>query len=108
MTNNAVPPIDEAHEAIKTLIRYIGDNPDREGLLETPKRVIDSYKELFSGYEIDPKDILQKTFQEIDKYDEMIILKDIRLESYCEHHMIPIIGVAHVAYIPTNKVVGIS
>ena len=102
------PSQDEAIEAVKTLIRWAGDNPQREGLSETPKRVIKSYKDFFSGYELDPREILSKKFKEVDGYDEMIILKDIRLESHCEHHMVPFIGNAHVGYLPRKKVVGLS
>jgi GTP cyclohydrolase I len=102
------PSQDEAIEAVKTLIRWAGDNPEREGLSETPKRVIKSYKDFFSGYELDPREILSKQFKEVDGYDEMIILKNIRLESHCEHHMVPFIGNAHVGYLPRKKVVGLS
>ena len=98
----------EAIEAVKTLIRWAGDNPEREGLKETPKRVVKSYKDFFSGYELDPREILSKKFKEVDGYDEMIILKNIRLESHCEHHMVPFIGSAHVGYLPRKKVVGLS
>ena len=99
---------DQALEAVKTLIRWAGDNPEREGLKETPKRVIKSYKDFFSGYNSDPREILSKKFKEVDGYDEIIILKNIRLESHCEHHMVPFIGTAHVGYLPKNKVVGLS
>ena len=102
------PSQDEAIEAVKTLIRWAGDNPEREGLSETPKRVIKSYKDFFSGYELDAREILSKQFKEVDGYDEMIILKNIRLESHCEHHMVPFIGNAHVGYLPRKKVVGLS
>jgi GTP cyclohydrolase I len=102
------PSLAEAQAAVETLIRWIGDNPDREGLVETPKRVVNSYKELFSGYNQDPIAVLEKTFSDISNYDEMVLVKDIRIESYCEHHMIPIIGIAHIAYIPDGKIVGIS
>ena len=102
------PSQDEAIEAVKTLIRWAGDNPQREGLSETPKRVIKSYKDFFSGYELDPREILSKKFKEVDGYDEMIILKNIRLESHCEHHMVPFIGTAHVGYLPKKKIVGLS
>ena len=98
----------QAVEAVKTLIRWAGDNPEREGLKETPKRVIRSYKDFFSGYNLDPREILSKKFKEVDGYDEIIILKDIRLESHCEHHMVPFIGTAHVGYLPQKKVVGLS
>ena len=90
----------QALEAVKTLIKWAGDNPEREGLKETPKRVIKSYKDFFSGYNSDPREILSKKFKEVDGYDEIIILKDIRLESHCEHHMVPFIGTAHVGYLP--------
>ena len=102
------PSKDEALRAVETLIAWIGDNPVREGLIETPHRVIESYNEIFSGYHKDPHQVLSKTFAEIDNYDEMILVKDICIESYCEHHMLPIIGIAHIAYIPTKKIVGLS
>tara|TARA_B100001121_G_scaffold307061_1_gene327798 strand:- start:18348 stop:18959 length:612 start_codon:yes stop_codon:yes gene_type:complete len=102
------PSEEEALLAVETLIRYAGDNPNREGLKETPKRVVKSYAEFFSGYKKNPDEILAKTFEEVEGYDEMVIVKNIDLESHCEHHMVPIIGVAHVAYIPNNRVVGIS
>ena len=98
----------DALAAVETLIRYAGDNPNREGLKETPNRVVKSYEEFFSGYKKNPDEILAKTFEEVEGYDEMVIVKNIDLESHCEHHMVPIIGVAHVAYIPNNRVVGIS
>ena len=98
----------QAMEAVKTLISWIGDDPNREGLLETPKRVINAYKEFFSGYNIDAKDVLGKVFEEVGNYDEMVIVRDIRLESHCEHHMVPIIGKIHIGYLPNKKVVGIS
>ena len=98
----------EAEEAVRTLLRWAGEDPDREGLLDTPKRVVKSYQEFFRGYQEDPTDILSRTFEETDGYDEMILLKDIRLESHCEHHMVPITGKAHVAYLPRSRVVGIS
>ena len=104
----AKPTREEAMDAVKTMIAWAGDDPNREGLLETPKRVINAYKEFFAGYEMDPDEILNKTFEEVAGYDEMIIIKDIRLESHCEHHMVPILGKAHLAYIPNNRVVGIS
>jgi len=102
------PSRDDAEQAVRTLIRWAGDDPDREGLVGTPDRVVRSYEEFFAGYEEDPRQMLQRTFEETDGYDEMVILRDIRLESYCEHHMVPIIGKAHVAYLPGNRVVGIS
>ena len=95
-------------DAVKTLIRWAGDNPQREGLKETPSRVVRSYKDFFSGYDLDPREILSKKFKEVEGYDEIIILKDIRLESHCEHHMVPFVGTAHVGYLPKNKVVGLS
>ena len=98
----------QALDAVKTLIRWAGDNPEREGLKETPKRVVKSYKDFFSGYDLDPREILSKKFKEVEGYDEIIILKNIRLESHCEHHMFPFIGTAHVGYLPKNKVVGLS
>jgi GTP cyclohydrolase I len=102
------PSQDEAIEAVKTMIRWAGDNPQREGLIETPKRVVKSYKDFFSGYDLDPREILSKKFKEVEGYDEMIVLKDIRLESHCEHHMVPFIGTAHVGYLPKKKIVGLS
>ena len=102
------PTREEAMAAVRTMLAWAGDDPNREGLLDTPKRVINSYEEFFSGYAMDPYEILNKTFEEIAGYDEMIIIKDIQLESTCEHHMAPILGKAHVAYIPNKRVVGIS
>jgi len=98
----------EAEEAIELLIRWIGEDPEREGLKSTPKRVVRAYKEYFQGYKEDPAKHLTKTFTEIEDYDDMIIEKDISIRSHCEHHMAPIIGVAHIAYIPSKKVVGLS
>ena len=98
----------EAEQAIITIIKWIGENPEREGLKETPKRVIKAFKEYFQGYQQNPKKELEKTFSDIEGYDDMVIEKNISVESHCEHHMAPIIGVAHVAYIPRNKVVGLS
>jgi GTP cyclohydrolase I len=98
----------EAEAAVRTLIRWAGDNPDREGLRATPDRVVRSYEEFFSGYALDPEEILARTFEEIAGYDDMVILRGIRFESYCEHHMVPIIGTAHIGYLPRNRVVGIS
>lgn len=98
----------EAEEAVRTLIRWAGDDPTREGLLGTPDRVVRSYEEFFGGYNEDPVGMLERTFEEIEGYDEMVVLRDIRLESHCEHHMVPIIGKAHVAYLPGKRVVGIS
>ena len=102
------PSQQEAMDAVKTLIRWAGDNPQREGLKETPSRVVRSYKDFFSGYDLDPREILSKKFKEVEGYDEIIILKDIRLESHCEHHMVPFVGTAHVGYLPKNKFVGLS
>jgi GTP cyclohydrolase I len=102
------PTREEAEEAVRTLIRWAGDDPAREGILGTPGRVVRSYEEFFAGYHEDPAALLQRTFSETNDYDEMVLLKDIRLESYCEHHMVPIIGKAHIAYLPKNRVVGIS
>ena len=102
------PSREEAEEAVRTLLRWAGDDPTREGLLDTPKRVTKAYGEWFRGYSEDPVDMLQRTFGEVEGYDEMVVLRDIRYESYCEHHMAPIIGVAHIGYIPTERVVGIS
>ena len=102
------PTKEEAKEAVKTLIKWAGDDPTREGLLETPNRVAKSYQDFFSGYDEDPREILSKKFREVEGYDEMIVLKDIRLESHCEHHMVPFIGTAHVGYLPGKKIVGLS
>jgi GTP cyclohydrolase I len=99
---------DAALDAVRTLLRWAGEDPQREGLLETPKRVVDAYTDWFSGYSIEPRDYLRRTFEETAGYDEMIVLRDIEFESHCEHHMAPIIGRAHVGYLPTGKVVGIS
>jgi GTP cyclohydrolase I len=98
----------EAEAAVRTLIQWAGDDPDREGLLETPKRVAKSYRELFAGYESDPREYLERTFDEVGGYDELVVLKDIRVVSFCEHHMLPFLGKAHVGYLPANRVVGIS
>ena len=105
---NGRPSREEAEAAVRVLLRWAGDNPEREGLVDTPARVVRAYEEFFAGYQVDPRDILARTFSEVDGYDEMIVLKDIRFESYCEHHMVPIIGRAHVAYLPNHRVVGIS
>jgi len=102
------PSRSEAEEAVRVLLRWAGEDPSREGLLDTPKRVTKAYGDWFRGYGEDPAEMLQRTFSEVDGYDEMIVLAGIRFESYCEHHMAPIIGVAHVGYIPTDRVVGIS
>ncbi len=98
----------EAEEAVRTLLKWAGDDPTREGLLDTPKRVTKAYGEWFAGYDDDPEAILARTFEEVEGYDDIVLLRGIRLESYCEHHMAPIIGTAHIAYLPTTKVVGIS
>ncbi len=98
----------QAEEAVRTLIRWAGDDPAREGLVGTPDRVVRSYEEFFAGYDDDPREMLARTFEETDGYDEMVVLRDIRLESYCEHHIVPIIGKAHVGYLPATRVVGIS
>lgn len=111
-TQSAKPPPrpdrSEAENAVRTLIRWAGDDPAREGLLDTPARVVRSYEEYFAGYLEDPVQTLSRTFSEVDGYDEMIVMTDIRFESHCEHHMVPIIGKAHVAYLPDRRVVGIS
>jgi GTP cyclohydrolase I len=102
------PTRGEAEEAVRTLLRWAGDDPAREGLLDTPKRVAAAYEEFFRGYGEDPDEQLRRTFEEIDGYDEIVVLRDIRFESHCEHHLAPIIGVCHVAYLPQTRVVGIS
>jgi GTP cyclohydrolase I len=102
------PTTVEAEDAVRTLLRWAGDDPDREGLLDTPSRVTRAYRQWFRGYEEDPVAMLQRTFEEVEGYDEMVVLRDIRFESYCEHHLAPIIGKAHVGYIPTDRVIGIS
>jgi GTP cyclohydrolase I len=108
----ASPPVRpsraEAEDAIRTLLRWAGDDPAREGLQETPARVARAYEDWFSGYNVDPEEYLQRTFEEVEGYDDMIVLRDIRFESHCEHHLAPIIGRVHVGYLPRNKVVGIS
>ena len=106
--NTDRPDRKDAEQAVRTLIQWAGDDPEREGLLDTPARVVRAFEEYFQGYQADPQDILQRTFEEVEGYDEMVLLKDIRFESHCEHHMAPIIGKAHVAYLPKNRVVGIS
>jgi GTP cyclohydrolase I len=98
----------EAEEAVRTLVRWAGDDPSREGLRETPARVVRAFDEFFAGYAIDPAQLLARTFEEVDGYDEMVLLRDIRFESYCEHHMVPIVGKVHIAYLPRHRVVGIS
>jgi GTP cyclohydrolase IA len=102
------PTREEAEAAVRTLLEWAGDDPDREGLLETPARVVRAYEEFFAGYREDPFQYLDRTFEEVAGYDEMVVLRDIPFESHCEHHLAPIIGRAHVAYLPTNRVVGIS
>ena len=99
---------EDAEAAVRTLLAWAGDDPAREGLIETPRRVVDAYSDWFSGYQIDPREYLSRTFEETGGYDEMVVLRDIEFESHCEHHMAPIIGRAHVGYLPTGKVVGIS
>ena len=99
---------EQAEEAVRTLLRWAGEDPSREGLLDTPKRVVKAYREWFGGYAIDPGEYLSRTFEEVAGYDEMIVLRDIEFESHCEHHIAPIIGRAHVGYLPTDRVVGIS
>jgi GTP cyclohydrolase I len=98
----------EALAAVRTLIEWAGDDPDREGLAETPRRVLKAYRELFAGYEADPREYLERTFEEVGGYDELVLLRDIRVVSFCEHHMLPFLGTAHVGYLPTDRVVGIS
>ena len=102
------PTEEEARQAVRTLLAFTGDDPDREGLIETPDRVVRAYGEFFAGYNDDPEAILSKTFEEVEGYDEMVIVKNIRVESHCEHHMVPILGMGHIAYIPNKRVVGIS
>jgi GTP cyclohydrolase I len=102
------PSRDEAEDAVRVLLRWAGDDPNREGLLGTPERVVRAYEEFFVGYKEDPAAILQRTFEETDGYDEMVVLRDIRFESHCEHHMVPVIGKAHIGYLPDKRVVGIS
>ena len=102
------PSKEEAMKAVKTLISWAGDNPSREGLIDTPKRVVEAYEEFFSGYNEDPYKVLDKTFSDVEGYDDIIILRDINIETHCEHHIVPILGVAHVAYLPSEKVVGLS
>lgn len=102
------PTRQEALDAVKTLLRWAGDDPEREGLRGTPDRVLRAYEHFFGGYEIDPKQLLERTFEEVEGYDEIVLLRDIRFESHCEHHIQPIIGMAHVAYLPSHRVVGIS
>ena len=108
MTDNKKPTREEAEAAVRTMLAWTGDNPDREGLIETPKRVVRAYEQFFAGYEMDPKQVLSKVFEEVEGYDEMVIVKDIRVESHCEHHIVPILGKAHVGYLPNKRIVGIS
>jgi GTP cyclohydrolase IA len=107
-TSEPRPSRTEAEAAVRTLLRWAGDDPNREGLVDTPARVARAYEEFFAGYETDPVELLARSFEETDGYDEMVILRDIRMESHCEHHMVPIIGRAHIAYLPQGRVVGIS
>ena len=102
------PTIEQAQEAVKTLIAWAGDDPNREGLIETPKRVVNAYLDFFNGYSEDYRKVLGKTFDDVQGYDDIVLIKNIRMESHCEHHMVPFIGIAHVAYIPDRNVVGIS
>ena len=102
------PSRKEAEAAVRTLLSWAGDDPDREGLLDTPARVVRAYEEFFSGYTVDPVEFLNRTFSETEGYDEIVVLRGIRVESHCEHHMVPIVGMAHVGYLPKNRVVGIS
>lgn len=108
MADEEKPTVEEAEAAVRTLIRWAGDNPDREGLVDTPARVVRSYRELFSGYDTDPRAYLERVFEEVGGYDELVVLRDIRVTSFCEHHMLPVVGVAHVGYLPSKRVVGIS
>jgi GTP cyclohydrolase I len=108
IATSAKPSRAEAEAAVRTLIRWAGDDPEREGLVSTPERVVRAYEEFFSGYRTDPVELLKQTFEEVDGYDEMVVLRDIRFESFCEHHIAPIIGRAHVAYLPRGRVIGIS
>lgn len=105
---DARPSREQAEQAVRTLIQWAGDDPDREGLVGTPDRVVRSYEEFYAGYSQDPVEILERTFEETDGYDEIVLLKDIGMESHCEHHMVPIVGKAHIAYLPGRRVVGIS
>ncbi|GHA87325.1 GTP cyclohydrolase I FolE [Cognatilysobacter bugurensis] len=108
MAVNDTPTREEAEAAVRTLLRWAGDDPDREGLLDTPRRVVKAYSDWFGGYSLDPREYMARTFEEVAGYDEMVVLRDIEFESHCEHHMAPIIGRAHVGYLPDGKVVGIS
>ena len=104
----ARPSFEEAEDAVRTLLRWAGDDPTREGLLDTPSRVVRSYEEFYAGYAVDAEEELRRTFEETEGYDEMVMLRNIPFHSHCEHHMVPIIGTAHVAYLPQSRVVGIS
>src|SRR3569833_3993779 len=108
MTTDPRPSNEEAEAAVRTLIRWAGDDPDREGLADTPGWVFRSYREMFAGYDVETREYLERTFEEVGGYDQMVLLRDIRFVSFCEHHMLPVIGKAHVGYLPTNRVVGIS
>lgn len=108
MTDKPRPTREQAEEAVRTLLSYIGDDPDREGLIDTPKRFVKAYDDWFEGYDQDPEAILSRTFEEVEGYDDIVLMKNIRVASHCEHHVAPIIGTAHVAYLPDNRVVGIS
>lgn len=105
---NSKPTRDQAEAAVRTLLSWTGDDPSREGLIDTPKRVVKAYEEWFAGYLMDPSEYLKRTFEEVEGYDEMIVLRDIPYESHCEHHLAPIIGKAHIGYLPNGRVVGIS
>jgi GTP cyclohydrolase I len=102
------PSQQEAEDAVRTLLRWAGENPNREGLIDTPGRVVRSYRELFAGYDVDPRAYLERVFEEVGGYDELIVLRNIRVVSFCEHHMLPVTGFAHVGYLPSKRVVGIS
>ncbi len=106
--SSVLPSEEEAEAAVRTLLRLAGEDPRREGLRDTPKRVVQAYRELFAGYSIDPASLLARTFEDVQGYDEMVLLRDIRVESHCEHHMVPIIGLCHIGYLPRDRVVGIS
>ena len=102
------PSREDAEKAVELLLRWAGDDPSREGLVDTPARVVRAYEEFFSGYQEDPEDMLTRTFEEVEGYDDMVMLRNIRMESHCEHHLVPILGSAHIAYMPDKRVVGIS
>ena len=106
--SSVLPSEEEAEAAVRTLLRLAGEDPRREGLRDTPKRVVQAYRELFAGYSVDPASLLARTFEDVQGYDEMVLLRDIRVESHCEHHMVPIIGLCHIGYLPRDRVVGIS